>query len=415
MTSHFGDAHARLVEPWRQELVALLSSLIAAPSPCGASAAGAQEVASTVLERFGFEVHASGDDPGALADHDDYTPPPRSQERPINLVARPRGVRARVALFAHIDTEPPHPDWRTEPTRPITRDGRLYGLGAADDKGGVAAAIVAAAALALAGHPAPDVLIVHGKGGGARGTLPAFARNPDVSAALYVHPAETGNGLRELKHSSTGVLDLRLMVNGWRAPEREIRTPESASFFRSGNALRACLGALDKLGSDLSQEASLNVGSVTAGDRPGTVPHRAEVQARVLFNSGTAEQLFERVERTVTESLVQQSTADGRFTFDLQIITHSNPASIAWDSTLCAVVRESVATVTGEQPVSYTGHLSSDIRFPIRLCGIPALGIGSRGGNFYGPDEWVDVEDLLRLTTVLTLAVDRWSQQDPGL
>ena len=38
-----------------------------------------------------------------------------------------------------------------------------------------------------------------------------------------------------------------------------------------------------------------------------------------------------------------------------------------------------------------------------RLC------IGSLGGNFYGPNEWVDIDDLAKLTAVLVETVNGWS------
>ena len=45
----------------------------------------------------------------------------------------------------------------------------------------------------------------------------------------------------------------------------------------------------------------------------------------------------------------------------------------------------------------------------IRLLGVPAYGIGSIGGNFYGPNEWVDVDDLVRLVAVLIQTMSGWS------
>ena len=41
---------------------------------------------------------------------------------------------------------------------------------------------------------------------------------------------------------------------------------------------------------------------------------------------------------------------------------------------------------------------------------VPAYGIGSLGGNFYGPNEWVDVDDLVRLVAVLIQTHAGWAQ-----
>lgn len=43
---------------------------------------------------------------------------------------------------------------------------------------------------------------------------------------------------------------------------------------------------------------------------------------------------------------------------------------------------------------------------------IPAIGIGSRGRNFYGPDECVDVGDLVRLVAVLMFTTLKWNAEE---
>ena len=43
------------------------------------------------------------------------------------------------------------------------------------------------------------------------------------------------------------------------------------------------------------------------------------------------------------------------------------------------------------------------------MLGVPAYGIGSVGGNFYGPNEWVDVDDLVNLVAVLVATMRGWS------
>ena len=65
--------------------------------------------------------------------------------------------------------------------------------------------------------------------------------------------------------------------------------------------------------------------------------------------------------------------------------------------------------VTGTAPRPYPNHYAGDIRYPIRLAGAPAFGIGSLAGGFYGPNEWVDVDDLVRLVAVVMLVSERWA------
>ena len=90
---------------------------------------------------YGFSVELSTDDPESYKEHPEFTwPLPPGKEAPVNLVARPHNLAAApLALYAHVDTEYPGEGWHSNPTEPLVRDSRMYGLGAADDKGGLAA------------------------------------------------------------------------------------------------------------------------------------------------------------------------------------------------------------------------------------------------------------------------------------
>ena len=447
-----------LAEGSRKELLALLEALIAEPSPCGGSAAGAQELLGDYLAEGGFEVALREDAPDRLADHPEFSPPPPSPERPRNLVARPPGSEAAgIILFAHVDTEPAGEGWSRPPHEPVRQGRRLHGLGAADDKGGLAAAAVAAVLARRHLPRAPVLLSVHGKGGGARGTLPVFERMataapsggearvgcaipgalrvperrgvadapavagkapratsdrsdspgtpgfPPVPGCLYVHPPENGAGLAILKNGSRGVFDLELRVRGWRGAPREIRTPESARFEDGGDALAAALEVVETVRRALP-DCGVHLGRFRAGEASGVTPLHAAASLRVLTRGGrTAGEVLGACRRAARDTLGGRGGRHGSFRFRVRTGgLLANPARTPWNDPFCRALGRSVAEVTGREPREYTLHLASDIRFPIRLLGAPAVGIGSRAGNFYGPDEWVDLDDLVRLVAVLT-------------
>ena len=70
-----------------------------------------------------------------------------------------------------------------------------------------------------------------------------------------------------------------------------------------------------------------------------------------------------------------------------------------------------IASVTDQVPDPHTRHYAGDIRYPIRLSGAPAFGIGSLAGNFYGPHEWVDIDDLVNLVAVTILTMESWAEE----
>ena len=60
----------------------------------------------------------------------------------------------------------------------------------------------------------------------------------------------------------------------------------------------------------------------------------------------------------------------------------------------------------------YSAHLASDLRFPLLVARCPAIGLGPFAGGFYGPNEWVDFDDLNRLVKVLVAAAHGWTDPE---
>jgi len=413
-----GENALALAESRRLELVELVSKMIRVRSLSGESAADAQAVVKDYLSNLPYRIEESADKPSRFASHAEYmTPNPPGDGPFVNVVGWPTtGSEQRYAMFSHIDTHSVDDGWTTDPFLPVNKDGRLYGLGTSDDKGGVAAMLVAAAALAEAGESLPIVMSLHGKGGGSRGSLPVFDRlratNHGIGAVLYVHPAETGRGLEDIKTAVQGVLDLELSVEGWRAPQMEIGSIDSAEWGEGGNALDMCWNVLAHLRATVFSDVAFNLGIMEGGDRLGSVANQAIAKFRLKFSGDhTWGGLLENTQQELQAFLQRLPDTDPSFSFDIAPGAYrTNPGAADWNAPVSKVLRQSIADVTGRAPDAYPNHYAGDIRYPIRLLDVPAYGIGSLGGNFYGPNEWVDVDDLVRLVAVLIQTLSGWSE-----
>ena len=147
----------RSIEARREELVDLAQRLIRFPTvnPPGEAYQPCAEFLGRRLAARGFDiryVRAEGT-PGDTARH------PR-----LNLVARREGGRPGpcVHFNGHLDVVESGLGWSVDPFAGVVRDGRLYGRGACDMKGGIAAAIVAVEALVDSGLPLPGALEISG-------------------------------------------------------------------------------------------------------------------------------------------------------------------------------------------------------------------------------------------------------------
>lgn len=148
---------AARLEGKRDELVALTRELVRIPTvnPPGDAYAPCAELIGDRLRRRGFEVRYLRAE-GVPGDSDRH---PR-----VNVVARRESGRAGPCLHlnGHIDVVEPGHGWTVDPWAGELRDGRLYGRGTCDMKGGLAAAIVAVETLLESGLDLPGTIEVSG-------------------------------------------------------------------------------------------------------------------------------------------------------------------------------------------------------------------------------------------------------------
>ncbi len=145
------------IDAGRDDLVALARDLVRIPTinPPGDAYGDCAELIGRRLAARGFAVEYLRAR-GAPGDSDRH---PR-----MNVVARREGQgRGPCVHFnGHIDVVEPGRGWTVDPFAGLVRDGRLYGRGACDMKGGLAAAIVAVEALLESGVPLPGALEISG-------------------------------------------------------------------------------------------------------------------------------------------------------------------------------------------------------------------------------------------------------------
>ncbi len=138
-----------------------------------------------------------------------------------HLPAAAGGGGRSLILFGHPDGEPVSrtDEWNKDPFAADIIDGRIYGWGVADDLMGVAAGVCALDVLAercvqLKG----DVMMCSTPSKRNANGVTAVMQNMDLAGtadgAVYLHPAESGAGLGEIKALASGQLKFKITVYG---------------------------------------------------------------------------------------------------------------------------------------------------------------------------------------------------------
>jgi len=170
MTHPREDALLASIEAREAEIVELAQALIRIPSvnPPGEFYRDCAELLGQRLAPRGFQVEYLRAE-GVPGDTDRY---PR-----WNVVARREGASAGpcVHFNGHIDVVAPGEGWTRPPFEARIEDGRVYGRGSCDMKGGLAAAVVAVEALIDAGAPLPGAIEISGTGDEESGGLGGVA------------------------------------------------------------------------------------------------------------------------------------------------------------------------------------------------------------------------------------------------
>ncbi len=407
------------IEEHREEMVSTLMSLIECPSP-DTGDTPAQEIVDRELTSMGFETESFMGSEDLVSALPDYCPPGVTYgDAAYNVAGRLRGkgTSPSLMLFAHIDTEAAD-CWGSfeEPFLAERRDGRIYGLGAADDKGGVAMMLEAVRTfLHFTEEPEYDltVMSILGKHGGAFGTLSALAKGYTGENSIYLHPAETGHGFAEIKNISLGVLDLDLSVTG----EPGIMHDDLSEGISANLILAQAvlwLEEYDRLmreknrfgfGSFAGQPSySLNPGSLRSDYGYGSIALHAECSLRCRFFSPmTPDSVFADISSYLSEKMKSAGWTD-RWTLR-QSSFRAAPVMVENDHPFVKLIEKNITEITGKTDFIHQYHGGSDIRLPMLYGNSRCVGIGpsctlpEKGS---GMKEWIDEEDYINGIKILT-------------
>jgi acetylornithine deacetylase len=339
-----------------------------------------------------------------------------SRERTC-VVATLRGKTGGRSLifFAHPDGEQvAHTGtWQHDPFGGMVEGGRIYGWGVADDLSGVAIMVEGLRAAIAGGQtPAGDVILASTPSKRhARGVSALLHRGLTADAAVYLHPAESGVGLREIKAFCLGQLEFRITVQGKPPETDEIShlafahqaTNPADMLWRIHCRLRELGERRAEMLSHplLSRSSNLLISHLSVGV-PG-------VHTRIA-GEGSMEGSMSLLP-SEDMGKVQAAVAEAVGAARLDWVSGLSGAEVALDSPLYRTVSGAIADVTGQQPHVNPLHTASDIRNPIVQAGIPTVGLGPLGGNLTQNghhDEWVDLEDYRRAVKVAAAIISRW-------
>ena len=305
-----------------------------------------------------------------------------------NVVAVARGSGGGRSLIINAHTDTVGVAGMSEPFTPRLDGGRLYGRGAYDMKGSLAACLLATAAAkqrALRG----DVLLtaVSDEEFASVGTE-AIAASMSVDAAIVTEPTEL-----ELAVAHRGFVHLEVETHG-RAAHGSRPHLGIDAIAKMGRVLVGIEELDRRLRADPTHRyvgsGSTHASLIEGGQEYSSYPARCVVQAERRTIPGEGSDLAEREIRTIID---QAGAGDPDFSAEVRVLASREPFEVAEKAEIVTAVRRCAAAVLGSEPplvgVSYWADSAL-----LAGAGIPTVLFGPRGEGAHAEVEWVDVASV---------------------
>jgi succinyl-diaminopimelate desuccinylase len=372
--------------------VELTRDLIRIPSVTPADE-GAMDVLERHLTALGFHCRRLAfEGPGGEGVH----------ARIENLYAR-RGTASPNLCFAgHTDVVPtgPSDQWSAQPFNAEVRDGLLYGRGAVDMKGGIAAWVAAVSQVLAEGEPKGSLsfLITGDEEGpalhGTRRVVETLMAEGEVIDACVVGEPSSQHALGDMiKIGRRGSLNSWITVHG---KQGHVAYPD-----RAANPAPVMARLLARLadhrldeGFEGFQPSNLEITTIDIGN-PATnvIPAEARARLNIRFNpTHTGDELIAWL-----NAMAGEAQAASGLRIELEHLCSGN-AFLTERGPFVEGVQDAVEAATGRRPEASTTGGTSDARFIRAMC--PVLELGLVGQTMHQVDERAPVAEIEALAEV---------------
>ncbi len=406
-------------ETYRQALIDLVCDLVNIPTenhpPCGDEAAG-QDYMERYFRSMGLEVDVFS--PLEVQwGHAAYLSE-RSMEGRNNVVGvlRGSGGGKTLILSGHMDVAPKEPlPWTVcEPFESVVKGGRIYGRGSSDMKGGLASAVMAVKILKESGYvPRGDIIlesVVDEEYASGNGTIAACLRGYKGGLAIIPEPS----GLNVCAANVGGVM-YRIRIQG------EAGMPYTGKkAFNISYALADMLKLIEKheedredsacpaIWDDAVQKRKIVVTKVKAGEVQEHGQLGAPIDAWIEISVQTYPDEEMDAVTAELEEMIRKGFPHCAGVEVTPLYHYVEPGNTDPKHEGVALLNESLNSAMGGGKEVTIAPFPCDLFVFEKYAGTPAVVFGPEGGNLHAPNEWVDIESMMKVMETLVDFIPKW-------
>lgn len=406
----------------REEYIDFLQQIVKEPSTTG-NEEGAQTLIAERLKKNGLDVDVWTPEYDELVKSKFFNSTRTNYENSPNVVGVLKGASKdgrSLILNGHIDVVPSGDEskWKHHPYSGTVVDGKLYGRGATDMKGGNVSTLIALETLISLGIELKgDVIyesVIEEETGGA-GTLAAIQRGYTADVALIPEPSEMrifpkqqGSVWFEVNvtgvsaHGGTRYEGVSALEKGWIVFEEIMKLEE-----KRNAPLKE-----DPLYKDNPIPVPINIGQFNGGYFPSAVAEKAKIQGRYGIAPG---ETIEEAKHEFSEMLKNLKTIDPWF--------EKHPATVEWkdlnlppggcdlDHPMLEILKQKYIDVEKEKPVIAGSTWGTDGGLLTQAGGIPSIVFGPGTTNMaHFTDEYIELDKMFKTAEIIALAIIDWCE-----
>ncbi len=357
----------------RRVMKNMLKKLIQAQTTADKGELAAAQIVSDELSRFGIESRIESWD---------------NTRANIIAHAKSSGQKGALLFVSHLDVVPAgDANWSNPPFTAIENDGKIYGRGSADMKGGIAAIVTAIGQIINSGTKLKGDIIFLGAAGeetdscGTKRFVQESGRLPEITGAVITEPTDF-----KIITAHRGIFWLKVETFG--------KSAHSSTPHLGVNAITSMRAVLNELENfkipfephKLLGECSMSINTIAGGEAMNVVPDNCKIQIDIRTVPGQNEQDIIDDLKKIFAKLKQQNPE-----FDATVSIIRQVGALETD-TQCDFVKafRSAVGINETIPVGFTTdgpHFAS--------VGIPVVIFGPGKPDLaHQPDEYIDISDL---------------------
>ena len=401
-----------------EEIVSFIQASVQSPSLAN-NEGPVQELVQNKLDSLGLITRRIPVIFDAIKDHPAFCDDGFSPNTRVNVIGQWNndGGGKSLILNGHVDVVPTGPEelWHESPWSGSIKNGKIYGRGSTDMKGGLSAAIFAVQILQKIGFkPNGNVMVqsVVGEESGGCGTLTNIVKEYSADAAVILEPTSL-----KISPIQSGALTFRLKIQG-KATHAAMRW-DGVSAIEKFNLIHQSILEFEKerhqsfdikYYESKDRVAPINIGTIKGGEWHSTVPETVVAEGRLGVFPGESAQdardTFETHLKTISETddwlkenLPIVEWFEGQFESGKTDINHPLIQSLS----------DCYHQTTGDAPIIEGVTYGSDLRLFTNHAHIPAVLFGPGDVRLaHAANEYVEIDEVITTVKIIANMIVAW-------